>query len=67
MSRCTTLIDRVRDHHPCMPCETATIVRAELKRLARQVKRLERYTPETSSNTFLYYEDVLDTIEEATR
>jgi predicted oxidoreductase (fatty acid repression mutant protein) len=41
-------------------------IRAELDRLARQVKRLEQYTPE-SGNVFVYYDDVLKLIREAKR
>ena len=36
----------------------------ELDRLARQVKRLEQYTPE-SGNVFVYYDDVLKLIQRA--
>jgi hypothetical protein len=36
----------------------------ELDRLARQVKRLEQYTPE-SGNVFVYFDDVLKLIQRA--
>lgn len=41
-------------------------VRAELERLARKIRKLERYTPE-SGNVFVYYEDVLALLREAKR
>ena len=46
--------------------DTYQHVRAELDRLARQVKRLEQYTPE-SGNVFVYFDDVLKLIREAKR
>ena len=46
------------------PLFSESHVRAELDRLARQVKRLEQYTPE-SGNVFVYFDDVLKLIQRA--